>query len=61
MNDVWKLSSGKFILIKLIDFEKSLDDHDKVNWSKWQYIGYKYGKPFAEMTWKEYLLAQKNN
>lgn len=53
--ETWGMRSGKKVMAKLIDYELCDDPHDMVRESRWQYIGYVGEKPFAEMTWEEYL------
>lgn len=52
---VWKMTSGKEMRVKLLDYSTFTDPHDMVRESTWQYLGYVGEKPFAEMSFREYL------
>lgn len=55
--ETWEMESGKKMVVRCIDYEKFSDPPDMVKSSKWQFIQYVGSKPFAEMTWEEYINA----
>ena len=58
--ETWDMKSGKRAIFKLIDYRLFSDPDDMIKWSDWQFLGYEGEKRLSEMTFDEFLIANKN-
>lgn len=53
------MSSGKIGLYRLVNYKMYRDPSDMIEYTEWQFLGYKDEKLIADMTFEEYLTFKK--